>query len=131
MNLLTEIIWRQFFMNNLIEQSKQLKAKRLGLIKQLANIDKRISVLAEEVQQIRSRQFREKHNLRITFGDTIPMSARIREYAQSQFVNVLNPIMFVGEEAKVIGYDYEHDFVLLGSTIQDPAPIRVPVTLIT
>jgi hypothetical protein len=130
MNLLTGIIWRQFFMNNLIEQSKQLKAKRSDLIKQLANLDEQISVLAEEVQQIRSCQFREKHNLRIAFGDTIPMSARIREYAQSQFANVLNPLMFTGEQAKVIGYDYENDFVLLGSTIQDPAPIRVPVTLI-
>jgi predicted NACHT family NTPase len=118
------------FMNSLFEELERLKVERTDLIKELSNLDKRISILAEEVQKLRSSQFREKHKLEIRIGDIISIDSSIRAYAQSHLTDALNPIVFTGNEAKVIGYDYENDFVLLGSDIQDPAPIRIPIVLI-
>jgi hypothetical protein len=116
--------------NPLDDELRYLKAERAVLIRQLCELDERITQLAKEVQKNRSREFLQKHRLSLNLGDVVQLDDTIREFALSLFTEVLNPLLFTESEAKVIGYDYDNDAIFLGKDMEDPAPIPVPIALL-
>ncbi|MEM7797583.1 MAG: hypothetical protein AAF633_00210 [Chloroflexota bacterium] len=117
---------------NIESQENQRLFEENNLLKQrIAFLDGQISKLAKQVQELQFALFKEKHGFVHSFGDPIKIDPHIREYAQSNFANGLNPLMFSGEEGVIIGFNELAEEIYIGSHLQDPAPIPVPVGLIT
>ena len=115
---------------NLIEELEHLKTERSVLINRLSQLDTRISILAERIQEQRLLNFCSAQNLKFNLGDTIPLTERVREYIMSHFIEAPNPLIFSSGEAKIIGYDAYQNMLTIGSDIVDPTPISIPVDLV-
>lgn len=112
------------------QENQRLQAENSLLKQRIAFLDNQVTKLAQQVQDLQFALFKEKHGFSHSFGDPIKIDPHIREYAQSNFANALNPLMFSGEEGVIIGFNEVAEEIYIGSHMQDPAPIPVPVGLI-